>query len=138
MDYEQIISAINNYVADNFDFLEMIYLRDTDLKYSELVKKVNGNNLLENKEEISGFYKLRGMKDVQATELLKYFDNYKTRIMAIDKNSPIVIYQSCYNHGMEQRSRKHPGFRFPRSGRTLPPCCTGTPRSFRKTTRGPT
>jgi len=85
MDYIQVIKKIDKYIGDNIDLLQLLYPREFDCKYSNIINLIeNGKNLEQLKKEVESFFSIQGMKHEQRINLLKLFDNEKERIKNIN------------------------------------------------------
>jgi len=97
MNYYEIIKKIEAYIAENFDILKFLYLREGECKYASLINYIeNGKNLVQIKNEIELFYRFQGMDTEQRINLLNIFDVEKERIKSIDSNNiDKVFYLYC-------------------------------------------
>jgi hypothetical protein len=87
MNYCRIVEKIEAFVSENFNILELLYLREGDCKYSALINSItNGKTLKQLKKEIGKFYRFQGMDDNQRINLLKLFDDENEIIKNIDSN----------------------------------------------------
>jgi NADH:ubiquinone oxidoreductase subunit C len=88
MNYYEIIEKIEAYIAENFDILKFLYLREGECKYASLINHIeNGKNLVQIKNEIELFYRFQGMDTEQRINLLNIFDTEKESIKSIDSNN---------------------------------------------------
>jgi len=88
MNYYEIIKKIEAYIAENFDILKFLYLREGECKYASLINHIeNGKNLVQIKNEIELFYRFQGMDTEQRINLLNIFDTEKESIKSIDSNN---------------------------------------------------
>jgi hypothetical protein len=85
MDYIKIVGKIDDYIHENFDILEFLYLREGDCKYATLINHIaNGRTLELLKDEIESFYRFQGMDNKARVNLLKMFDNENKNIKDMD------------------------------------------------------
>jgi hypothetical protein len=96
MNYINIVEKMDDYIHENFDIIEFLYLREGDCKYSAIINHiVNGRTLEPLKDEIESFYRFRGMNNEARVNILKMFDNENKNIKDIDSediNKVFILY----------------------------------------------